>query len=72
MFKSRTRLLFGAALLLAAAISPATAGSQVNAKSQLTTEMMPTECWESGSVSRCCTSDGYCCTWSGGGSPICY
>lgn len=70
---SRLRLpLFGAALLVAAAIAPASAipTPQMN-KIQLpiSTSM---KCNDLSSVYQCCTDSGFCCYWYGPGEPICH
>jgi len=83
MFTSRfARTLFCSAALLAATIVPAS--SKTNAASKPRAHRAPRNvqqllpantkmrCYDTGSMSRCCTDSNYCCTWYGSGSPICY
>jgi hypothetical protein len=71
---SRSRLIYtaiAAVLMFAASIAPAPATTQ---SSGLVTIYSPlgAKCADIGPTTRCCTDTGYCCTWSGDGSPICY
>jgi hypothetical protein len=66
------RILFCVALLFAASIMPAaskTSGARRPVARPTNTKV--TTCYDYGSWSRCCTSSGYCCVWSGAGSPTC-